>query len=155
MYSPHFMDIVNEIRMKDSRYSPDAYLFVREALDHTSKTLKKPSCGTGRHVTAQELLNGMRSYALQEFGPMALTVLKTWGIARTEDFGEIVFNLVEFEALGSTKEDKKEDFVHGYDFTDAFIKPFLPSKTARETTQPIRKTRAKSNTEKPDRGRTD
>ena len=57
---------------------------------------------------------------------MALTVLNSWNIYRTEDFGNLVFNMVENGILGSTADDTREDFVDGYDFDDAFRKPFLP-----------------------------
>lgn len=116
--------------MKDQRYAPDAYFFVREGLDFTAKMLSKPQEGPGRHIKGKELLEGLRRFTLQEFGPMSLRVLNTWGIKRTDDFGEIVFNLVESGKLGKTDEDKREDFAGGYDFTEVFVKPFKP------TTQP-------------------
>ena len=121
-----FAGRVKEICRQDSRYDRDAYFFVRESLDFTSKTLNKPREGAARHVSASELLEGIRLYALQEFGPMALTVLDFWGIRKTTDFGEIVFNLVQTGKLGKTDEDKKEDFDNGYDFHEVFAKPFLP-----------------------------
>jgi len=140
-----FSKVVAEICEKDRRYNAEAYFFVREALDFTSKILNKPSRGRDRHVTGSELLEGIQRHALQEFGPMALTVLNTWGIKATEDFGEIVFNLVASGTLGRTEEDRKEDFTNRYDFFDAFAKPFLPAippksgkteKTTRQQTIP-------------------
>lgn len=122
-----FMEAVEGICKKDSRYNAEAYVFMREALDFTAKMLNKPSEGPERHMTGAELLDGIRAYALQEFGPMAFTTLNTWGIKTTKDFGEIVFNLVESGKLGSTEEDKREDFADGYDFFDAFARPFLPA----------------------------
>lgn len=127
MYEGHFFEVVEEICGKDSRYDPEAYAFLRNALDFTNKLLNKPTEGAGRHVTGQELLHGIKNFAIQEFGPMALTVLNTWGIRKTEDFGEIVFNLVETGKLGRTEQDKKEDFAGGYDFYEAFAKPFIPA----------------------------
>mgnify|MGYP001560289501 CR=1 FL=1 len=126
-----FVDVIKDICRKDSRYDRDAYFFVRESLDFTSKSLNKPSEGAGRHVSGPELLEGLRAYALQEFGPMALTVLNAWGLRNTGDVGEIVFNLVESGKLGKTHEDKKDDFANGYDFHEAFAKPFMPA-SARE-----------------------
>lgn len=114
------------IREKDPRFEIEAYLFIREALEFTSKSLKKPESGPMHHVTGRELAEGARDLALQQFGPLALKVLNTWGIRRTEDFGEIVFNLVEAGELGKTAEDKREDFADGYDFHEAFAVPFLP-----------------------------
>jgi len=122
-----FCAVIKDICRKDSRYDRNAYFFVRESLDFTSKLLNKPREGTARHMTGPELLEGIRSYALQEFGPLALTVLNSWGVKNTLDFGEIVFNLVETGKLGKTDEDKKEDFANGYDFQEVFAKPFLPA----------------------------
>ena len=124
-----FTEIVNNIYIKDPRYSPDSYFFIKEALDFTLKIMKKSNEGPERHITGQELLEGIRKYTIQEFGPIALTVLNTWGIKKTEDFGEIVFNLVATGKLGKTDKDKKEDFADCYDFYDAFVKPFLPKPT--------------------------
>ena len=121
-----FLEMINNICSKDDRYAPEAYLFVRQALDTTVKILDKPKEGPGRHVTGQELLEGIKLFTLQEFGPMSLTVLHTWNIYKTDDFGNIVFNLVESGVLGSTSEDSKADFSNGYNFEDAFAKPFLP-----------------------------
>ncbi|HEX5221654.1 MAG TPA: Minf_1886 family protein [Verrucomicrobiae bacterium] len=119
------------ILAKDSRYHRDAYLFVKDALDHTQKIVVKESREQLRHVTGQELLEGIRSYALNQFGPMAEMVFAEWGVNRCEDFGEIVFNMVEIGLLGKTEEDSREDFQNGYSFHDAFRKPFLPSTRSR------------------------
>lgn len=126
MHENAFMEMINSICAKDGRYAPDAYVFVRQALDITVKALDKPRQGAGRHVKGQELLEGIRTHALQEFGPIARTVFRTWGVHTTEDFGEIVFNLVENGVLGKTDGDSKGDFKNGYDFQDAFVTPFLP-----------------------------
>jgi uncharacterized repeat protein (TIGR04138 family) len=122
-----FEEALELIRARDSRYENDAYLFVREALDHTQKTICKDNRGHVRHVTGQELLSGIREYALQQFGPMAATVLDHWGIHSCQDFGDIVFNMVETGLLAKTEKDTRADFEAGYKFFDAFQKPFLPS----------------------------
>jgi len=119
------------ILAKDSRYHRDAYLFVKDALDHTQKVVVKESREQLRHVTGQELLEGIRGYALNQFGPMAEMVFAEWGINRCEDFGEIVFNMVEIGLLGKTEEDSRTDFQNGYTFHDAFRKPFIPSQKLR------------------------
>lgn len=119
-----FQHAVAEICARDPRYAAESYFFMREALDFTVKALKKPAEGPERHVTGQELTDGIRQYVLQEFGPMALTVLRAWGIQRTEDFGEIVFNLVESGKLGKTDKDTRTDFANGYDFFEVFGKSY-------------------------------
>ena len=120
-----FMETLKRICMEDPRYDMEAYIFMREALDHTIKTLKKPDDGPERHITGQELSEGIRQYALQEFGPITFEVLDSWGVKKTDDFGEIVFNLVNAGELGKTEEDKREDFKDSYDFYEVFKKPFL------------------------------
>ncbi len=136
MQSIQFDEVLEKIVAADPRYHRDAYFFVREALDHTQKIIGRPrksaSQGEVRHVTGQELLRGIRELVLQQFGPMALTVLHEWGVLRCEDFGEIVFNMVENRLLGKTDQDTREDFKGGYDFKEAFQKPFLPAQKAAD-----------------------
>jgi uncharacterized repeat protein (TIGR04138 family) len=126
MHEVSFDEAFAKIRAKDPRYHRDAYLFVREALDYTQKTVGKDPRGRIRHITGQELLGGIREFALQQFGPMAKTVLEEWSVRCSQDFGEIVFNMVEVEWLAKTDKDSRADFADGYDFDEAFRKPFLP-----------------------------
>ena len=127
-----FDNTLELIVAKDPRYQRDAYLFVKDALDHTQKIVAKESREV-RHVTGQELLEGIRVFALNQFGPMAELVFAEWGVHRCEDFGEIVFNMVEIGLLGKTEEDSRADFQNGYSFHDAFRKPFLPADKLRVT----------------------
>ncbi len=122
-----FEEVVAQIVREDPRYDPDAYAFLRDALSFTVAMLQKPAVGPGRHVTGRELLEGIRRFALQEFGPAARTVLREWGINRTDDFGHIVFNLVRKGVLGKTAEDRLEDFADVYDLDEALVTPFLPA----------------------------
>ena len=127
MQAPSFEEVLTEILARDPRYHREAYLFVREALDFTQKLIgKKAGKLEPRHVTGQELLEGIRQYALQQYGPLAMTVLKEWGVHRCEDFGELVFNMVETHLLAKTESDTRDDFRTGYNFHEAFRKPFLP-----------------------------
>ena len=103
------------ITEKDTRYKPDAYEFVLQALWFTQAKLKR----TG-HVTARELLEGIREYGLEQYGPMAKTVFKHWGIKTTQDFGEIVFSMVKNNLLHKTEEDSLDDFRDVYNFEIAF-----------------------------------
>jgi uncharacterized repeat protein (TIGR04138 family) len=133
MQATNFEEAIYQIVAQDRRYHCEAYFFVREALDHTQKmTGKPPKKNELRHVSGQQLLEGIRAYALQQFGPMTLTVLEEWGITRCEHFGDIVFNMVETKLLAKTEKDSRDDFKNGYDFHEAFRKPFLPSCRAAE-----------------------
>ena len=122
---------------KDSRYARDAYAFVRESLDFTQKNIGKENRGNIRHITGQELLDGIRQFALNQFGPMVGPVLEEWGVRNSRDFGEIVFNMVEIDLLAKTENDNRDDFNHGYDFTDAFRKPFWPPSKLNVEANPI------------------
>ena len=134
MQEINFDEAVDSILAKDTRFSRDAYTFVREALDFTQKSVGKEVRGTIRHVSGQELLDGIRKFALEQFGPMVVTVFEEWGVNNCRDFGEIVFNMVEIGLLAKTDKDTRGDFQSGYDFTDAFRKPFWPpSKLNSET----------------------
>lgn len=114
-----FLGALKEILQKDPRYKLEAYSFLMSALNYTVAKFPKP-----RHVTGRELLGGIREYGLDQFGPMTRTVLEHWGISSTEDFGNIVFNLVDVELLGKTEEDSIDDFKDIYDFNDAFDKNY-------------------------------
>ncbi len=129
MPEPDFNSVVELIRKEDARYDRLAYAFVRDGLGHTVAELKRKSADRARksmHVTGPELLQGLRAHALDQFGPLAKTVLNAWGVHRCADFGEIVFNLIEHEYFRKTDTDKREDFAEIYDFDTAFVKPFLP-----------------------------
>ena len=127
MQEVNFDEVVMQILEKDVRYHRDAYVFLREGLDFTQKLISKENRGATRHVTGQELLDGLRQFALQEFGPMAKTVLEEWGVTQCRDFGNLVFNMVEIGLLAKTDRDSHDDFQGGYDFTDAFGRPFWPA----------------------------
>ncbi len=117
-------EAVAGILKQDPRYHADAYEFVADAVSHMTAEMRKRE-GGGRHISGQELLEGIRGLALDQYGPLALDVLTEWGLSRTEDFGEIVFNLVEHKLLGASEEDSRQDFANSYDFHEAFLKPFV------------------------------
>ena len=83
------------------------------------------------------MLDGIRQFALNQFGPMVVTVFEEWGVHGCRDFGEIVFNMVETSLLAKTDKDTRDDFQHGYDFTEAFRKPFWPQYKLDSEKKPI------------------
>ncbi len=115
--SGSFLKKIESILEKDPGYKFEAYTFVLAALHDTVSGLKKP-----RHITGQELALGIRKYALDQFGPMAMTVLHHWGIRKTLDLGKIVFALIEVQLLSKQPEDKLEDFDKVYEFEESFGK---------------------------------
>ena len=106
---------IESICRREDRYRGEAYLFVLAGLHFTVGQLPEP-----RHITGQELSEGLRLYGLDQFGPLTAQVFEHWGIRSTEDFGRIVFTLVEAQLLRKTEEDSLQDFDGLYDFTEAF-----------------------------------
>lgn len=115
--SGSFLKKIEDILERDPSYKFEAYTFVLAALHDTVTRLKAP-----RHISGQELVLGISRYALDQFGPMAMTVLHHWGVRKTLDFGRIVFALIDVKLLSKQPEDKLEDFDHVYDFADVFGK---------------------------------
>lgn len=123
-----FSEALDQVVATDPKFDREAYLFLRDALDFTIKSRKKQKSDLSRHVSGQELLEGVRLYALQEFGPMVPTVFETWNIQKCGDVGEMVFNLIKGGIFDKTENDSLDDFADVYDFHDAFVKPYLPEK---------------------------
>jgi uncharacterized repeat protein (TIGR04138 family) len=124
IHQPKLFDIVR----RDPRYAYEAYEFIFAALDYTLELLGRQDAEKGeggpRHVTGQELMHGVRELALREFGLMARTVFHQWGINRTGDFGNIVFNLIDAELMSKTTEDELRDFEDVYDLDKALVQGF-------------------------------
>jgi uncharacterized repeat protein (TIGR04138 family) len=120
-------DIVDEL----GTYSADAYRFVQEGLSFAVQKVHGEGSDprTGRHISGQQLCEGLREYALARWGLMASAVLKSWGVCSTMDFGRIVFSLIENGMLQKTDEDTIDDFRNVYDFRTAFDSKYrIPSK---------------------------
>ena len=115
--SGSFVKKIEGILEENSSYKFEAYTFVLAALHDTVSLLPKP-----RHITGGELALGIRKYALDQFGPMAKTVLHHWGVRTTLDFGKIVFALIDVGLLSKQPEDRLEDFDKVYEFEDSFGK---------------------------------
>jgi uncharacterized repeat protein (TIGR04138 family) len=113
---------IDQVIEEQGLYPHEAFEFVRRGLtytvEHVHATLTDPEAS--RHVSGQQLCEGLRQFALLQWGFLARTVLKRWKILRTEDFGKIVFTLVESGEMSSTDEDSIGDFRHVYDFAAAF-----------------------------------
>lgn len=120
IYHPKLVEVVR----RDGRYAYEAYEFVYAALNYTQRTLRRepPESAdpedTSYHLTGRELLLGIRDFALREYGLMARTVFQMWGIERTADFGEMVFNLIDANLMSKSSRDTREDFHDVYDFVE-------------------------------------
>ena len=106
---------ISEISEKDGRYSKEGLLFILAALEYTISKLPDR-----RHLTGQELSKGIAGYAREQYGYLAKTVLNNWGMQTTQDYGEIVYLLINEGLMSRTEDDKKEDFADAYDFDEEF-----------------------------------
>ena len=113
---------------RDGRYHVNAYRFVYEALDYTVKRLDKK-----RHISGRELLEGIKNLAIEQFGGLAVMVFDVWGVRKTADFGNIVFNLVEADLMSRSEDDSREDFDGVYEFREVFRIDAKPSSTKSTT----------------------
>ena len=118
---------LRELMDKAGGYSPDAYEFIRDGLAHTvdmiHPDLSSDPDDESHHVTGQQLCLGLKDYAVKRYGLLARAVLSRWGVRRTDDFGRIVFAMVDAGLMRKTDEDRLEDFVGVYDFDEAFAEP--------------------------------
>ena len=107
-----FWDAVDGIRGTGPRYRREAYGFVVAALGCTVQALPPERLADPalRHLTGGELLRGLVRLARQEFGVLAPTVFREWGVLTGEDVGRIVFGLVECGELSARPEDTLADF---------------------------------------------
>jgi uncharacterized repeat protein (TIGR04138 family) len=111
--------VMDRIRLRESRYDEQAYLFVLSALEYTQSRLE-----ARRHISAAELADSCRQLALERYGLMSRVVLERWGIHATADIGEIVFTLVDLGFLVKQPSDTREEFAGLYDFEDAFDRDY-------------------------------
>jgi uncharacterized repeat protein (TIGR04138 family) len=116
-----------ELVRQDPRFSYEAYDFVCEAVGYTQERLGRAvddESDANRHVSGAELLRGTCDLAVREFGMMAPIVFKQWGIRTTDDFGEIVFKLIQAERLSKSEDDDLEDFHDLFDLDKTLAEAF-------------------------------
>jgi uncharacterized repeat protein (TIGR04138 family) len=126
MQAMQFEQSVVSILKREKRFDPHAYFFLKDALDFTLKRIAEANGGRARHVSGPELLSGYRDFALEQFGPMASTLMKEWGVRKCQDVGDMVFLLIEEQVFGKQDSDRREDFSEAFDFEESLTKPFLP-----------------------------
>lgn len=112
-------EMLDQLQERNPRFHGKAYLFLLSALHGVMKDLDEP-----RHISGKELVEGARTLALGQYGPMARTVLEHWGIHATEDLGDIVFTLVDVGVLIKQNDDTRAEFCDVFDFEDAFERDY-------------------------------
>ena len=137
---PEQVHPIVQLLQDDQRYKLEAYQFVRDGLQYAQEELKlgekKPTShqrGEGpkveQHLTGQQLCEAIRQYAVSQYGLMAKTVLNSWGLRTTSDFGEVVYNLIRVGLMKKSKTDRREDFDNCFEFDQAFVNGFQIDKT--------------------------
>ena len=144
MQAMQFEQSVVSILKRDKRFDPHAYFFLKDALDFTLKRIADANGGKARHVSGPELLEGFRDFALDQFGPMASTLMTEWGIRKCQDVGDMVFQLIEEQVFGKQDSDQREDFSAVFDFEDALVTPFLPKRALPSRARAARPAKAVS-----------
>ena len=115
-----------QVREKAGPYAPESFDFIRQGLEHTVSMVHGEGVASGavpersRHVSGQQLCLGLRDFAIRQYGMLARTVLARWGIRRTDDFGRIVFAMIDAKIMHKTDQDSMDDFRGVYDFGEAF-----------------------------------
>lgn len=103
------------LQERHPRFHRRAYVFLLDALHTVMAGMRET-----RHISGQELVDGVRDLAMDRFGPLARTVLEHWGVHATDDLGQIVFALVDIGILVKQDDDRPEDFVDLFDFEEVF-----------------------------------
>lgn len=152
MQKLEFAEAVDLIVAKHAQFDRDAYYFLKEALDFTVSQFKKGRSPGSGHVSGQQLLEGIRQYALKQFGPMVPTVFGYWNVQRCEDFGAMVYHLIEVGIFGKSDSDSQDDFSGGYSFYEAFVVPFAPAAPVKELRRTRRREPGKSRAQKSSKG---
>jgi uncharacterized repeat protein (TIGR04138 family) len=105
-------------------YPMEAFEFVQQGLSFTMQRIHGEDAaerkGKSRHVSGQDLCQGLREFALAQWGMLARAVLRRWNVTCTLDFGRIVFAMIDARQMQKTDEDTIEDFRNVYDFKTAF-----------------------------------
>ena len=114
-----FYYIVSQIVQEDPRYHVDSYEFVMEALSFAQRKFRD-----AKHISGHEFLEGIKGLLIKKFGPMTIPVLNYWGVKKTEDFGNIVFNMEQYKIIARDSQDQYETFKDGYDFQEVFDKGY-------------------------------
>lgn len=128
MQAMQFEQSVAAILKRDKRFDAHAYFFLKDALDFTLKRIAEGNGGQARHVSGPELLEGFRDFSLEQFGPMASTLMSEWGVRKCQDVGDMVFLLIDEQVFGKQDSDRPEDFTEIFDFEEVLVKPFLPKR---------------------------
>lgn len=124
---PNAHQMLQELCKRDQRYPFEAYEFLYAALGFVQHERVKQGLvkeETDKHLTGQQLAEGYKDLAVQEFGMLAPTVFQAWNIRQTADIGQMVYNLININMMSKTESDRLEDFSNVYEIPNALLQGF-------------------------------
>ena len=104
-------------------FHPHAYVFVSESLKTAQELIGRQLVGRldeTHHISGPELLEGVRVLGLRLYGLMAPVVFRHWGLSSTDDFGRIVFEMIERGEMRKSETDQLSDFHGIYAIDESF-----------------------------------
>lgn len=119
------------IRDRARRFPETAFQFVRDGLGHTVRIVHGVTAESGelgsnataskaRHISGQQLCEGLRRFATDRYGKLAGAVMRRWNVRSTEDFGVIVYAMIDRGEMRGSDSDRFDDFKDAFDFEEAF-----------------------------------
>ena len=122
------MSTIRRAIERDVRYHLNAYQFVYAALRFTQQCLERTVTpgmeNLDAHISGVELLEGIRRFRAHPVRADDVHRLSPLGIRSTDDFGNIVFELIEHSEMSKTERDRLSDFFDVYDFADVFDRDY-------------------------------
>ena len=103
--SPEIAKATQELSLTYPNYTAESYQFVSDAVAYTTGKLS-----AHRHVSAVELLEGIREYAFSQYGAVTPQVLSQMGLHTARHVGEVVYLLISVHLLSASEDDSPEDF---------------------------------------------
>lgn len=105
-------EVLKQLAKEDTRYPAESYKFLLHCLGVVQTRKEK------KQVSGQDLCFVFKEAGCHYFGFLARTVFDHWGIKRTEDIGNIVYNLIGAGIMKKQKSDKRSDFKNVFNFNE-------------------------------------
>ena len=111
-----YSDKYDDVAAMDERYAARGYALVMDVINFLFRDKKD--------ISDYDILEEFKERTLDQYGPMAYTVLREWGIHSCRDVGNMVENLAASRRIRHSEGDDTGAFDAGYDFKEAFLGPY-------------------------------
>lgn len=108
-----FQETLQQILAQHSEYKPDAYRYIYAVTTPATddEELDKPDTQSHpKHLSAQMLYQALCKRALKDFGPLAATVFRVWGLCTPQDIGRATYYMVDAGILCKQPHESAADF---------------------------------------------